>query len=83
MKRLSAGGAMRRVAPTLRDFIEGHDWPQYGPHKQRMAELRALLQVAQAAQGVADRYVKTWTRHANRKEDILVRALARLDKVSK
>jgi hypothetical protein len=42
-------GEVMRIAPTLRDFIENHDWPQYGPHKQRMKELKALLRVARAA----------------------------------
>ena len=45
-------------------------------------ELRALLAVAIAAQTVARRYQTNLARHQNRRDDILVRALARLEKVS-
>jgi hypothetical protein len=68
----------KRIAPVLDSLVKRRDPAFAVYHPQAEVEYRALLAVATAAQGVADRYLKVWHRKANRKEDVLVRALARL-----
>jgi hypothetical protein len=77
---------MGKIAPTLiANFIDScpQGWEGTEGLSDIRAEIKALRDVAMAARHAHANYLRAWNVQPNRKQEILGRALARLEKVSR
>jgi hypothetical protein len=79
---------VKKIAPNLTELVEAYNGVKTVSGRNPTgvalrAEHSALLAVASAAQTVAIRYQTHLHRHQNRRDDVLVRALDRLERASK